>query len=258
MFNKSLYDKSLYDRSVSSDDINGILMSRSIMDLKLVVITPLAFNPMTSQSPFGMYMTMIQTVNVELTGEGHIEDTEVILLQNIKTNMSGSGDLKLNINAKTDIKGILNGYGTLKDLKPDIHQHIYGRLTGSGTVSSKLNFNQLIDVSLQGEGQLQNKEVNLKLNIAPEISGSGDLVMSRFGSLGEDIFELIGIDLKPGETVTIDTDLLDVIFGHRHDVTSVTADSVFFELNPGENQITISTDVEGSLDTTIIWNNRWL
>ena len=57
---------------------------------------------------------------------------------------------------------------------------------------------------------------------------------------------------------TIDTDLLQVLFGSIEDVSAVTSDSVFFELNPGENEILISTDSVTTLDVTAIWQNRWL
>ena len=76
--------------------------------------------------------------------------------------------------------------------------------------------------------------------------------------MNENVIELIGLNLMPGESVTIDTDLLQVLLGAVEDVSSVTAESVFFELNPGLNDITVSTDVDGQIDVTAIWQNRWL
>ena len=84
------------------------------------------------------------------------------------------------------------------------------------------------------------------------------MTLRRLSVLNENIIELIGIEFAPGDTIIIDTDLLQVLFGSKEDVSSVTSDSVFFELNPGENEITIDVDAETVLDITAVWQNRWL
>ena len=94
--------------------------------------------------------------------------------------------------------------------------------------------------------------------ITIDVTGSGEMTLRRLSAIDESILELININLLPGEVVTIDTDLLQVLFGSIEDVSAVTSDSVFFELNPGENEILISTDSVTTLDVTAIWQNRWL
>ena len=100
--------------------------------------------------------------------------------------------------------------------------------------------------------------VNFPMPIAMGITGFGEMTLRRLSAIDESILELININLLPGEVVTIDTDLLQVLFGSIEDVSAVTSDSVFFELNPGENEILISTDSVTTLDVTAIWQNRWL
>jgi len=105
----------------------------------------------------------------------------------------------------------------------------------------------------------------LDLNI--QITGTGTLTLDKLypgnesGGTGDDTtgtFELNSIELLAGEEVVIDTDLLTVVFGNRHDVSSITPESTFFELNPGSNNLIFDTYGSQSLKVTIEWRNRWL
>jgi phage-related protein len=66
------------------------------------------------------------------------------------------------------------------------------------------------------------------------------------------------IEFKPGETMIIDTDLLQVTIEDQIEISSITKTSDFFDLIPGDNEITIENDVNALLDVKTIWNNRWL
>ena len=100
--------------------------------------------------------------------------------------------------------------------------------------------------------------VSLGLPLTIGMKGQGSAMLRRLSGLNENAIELIGINLLPGETVTIDTDLLQVLVGLVEDVSSVTTESVFFELNPGENEIIIDVDSASKMDIVTIWQNRWL
>ena len=59
---------------------------------------------------------------------------------------------------------------------------------------------------------------------------------------------------------------MTVLFGVNHDVSSLTDESIFFELNEGTNELKFEISYEiqpnplpaNELDTTLIWQNRWL
>ena len=80
------------------------------------------------------------------------------------------------------------------------------------------------------------------------------------------VLDLRNISLLPGETITIDTDSMVVLFGLVHDVSSLTSDSEFFELDKGTNELRFDWTYEANpnpipeneLEVTIIWQNRWL
>lgn len=88
----------------------------------------------------------------------------------------------------------------------------------------------------------------------------------RLGDTNINIIELTDFNLLPGQSITIDTDLMVVLFGLEHDVSHITDDSVFFQLDDGRNELifeySFSTpplivDTE-HLNVSVLWQNRWL
>lgn len=138
-----------------------------------------------------------------------------------------------------------------------VRQNVVGALNGYGVIGVGVVMQSQIPMQVSGGGGIVSNVV-LQLPLGVQMSGSGGLILNRIGARNENVLELIGINLLPGETVTIDTDLLQVLFGTREDVGAVTSDSVFFELFPGANEIVVSTDTDQILDVTAIWQNRWL
>ena len=112
--------------------------------------------------------------------------------------------------------------------------------------------------TFHGFGDLLDDGLALHLPLIIKMEGIGEFILRRLGALNENVLELNGINLRPGEEVTIDTDLLSVFFGYTEDVSSVTTDSVFFELSPGENDVVIDTNTGEMMMVTVIWQNRWL
>lgn len=115
----------------------------------------------------------------------------------------------------------------------------------------------------EGNGGL---ELNLVMEYDVDFFGVGDLDVFNIGDIQTEIINLRGLSLLPNETITIDTDSMIVLFGLEHDVSSLSNDSVFFNLNEGTNEIKFiigyesvpSPIPENELETTIIWQNRWL
>lgn len=96
--------------------------------------------------------------------------------------------------------------------------------------------------------------------------GLSEMIVSRIGDVQTSFIHLQNILLLPGEEITIDTDLLIVLFGQTHDVSSITTDSKFFQFGPGYNDlrfepeydITLRPGPADELDVKVLWQNRWL
>ena len=109
-------------------------------------------------------------------------------------------------------------------------------------------------------------ELILVMEYDVDFFNAGDLDVVNIGDIQTEIINLRGISLLPNGTITIDTDSMIVLFGLTHDVSSLSNDSVFFNLNEGTNEIKFiigyesvpSPIPENELETTIIWQNRWL
>ena len=115
----------------------------------------------------------------------------------------------------------------------------------------------------EGNGGL---ELNLVMEYDVDFFSVGDLDLFNIGDIQTEIINLRDLSLLPNETITIDTDSMIVLFGLEHDVSSLSNDSEFFNLNEGTNEIKFiigyesvpSPIPENELETTIIWQNRWL
>lgn len=95
-------------------------------------------------------------------------------------------------------------------------------------------------------------------NIA--LTGATSITFSAEGSLQNShtySFTLSGLNLAPGGSVVIDTDTLDIFVNGVLNVMVWQHGGEFFELSPGDNDIQIYTDGDGSGDLTVQWKDRW-
>ena len=258
MFDTTLFDRNALDRSVSSDgQIALTMLGSSQTDARLTIRTPTGGNVAGSGSLAPM-VRMQQNVGKALTGIGNVENVTLILRRSTSIPISSQGLLQPNLVIRTPIIGAFSGSSDLNvNSKTFLRQNIYGGLTGAGSMSPQVVFKTERSYALRGDGQMIPR-VKLWLPLNIDMKGQGNLALRRLSGLNENAIELIGINLLPGETVTIDTDLLQVLVGMVEDVSSVTTESVFFELNPGENEIIIDADSAGKMDVVAIWQNRWL
>lgn len=75
-------------------------------------------------------------------------------------------------------------------------------------------------------------------------------------SYGTEVLELNGIGLQAGDVLMIDTDNMTITKNGENIVALVTDDSIFFKLNPGNNNLQFEG---GSLaDIKILWKDRWI
>lgn len=293
MFDKNLFDRNAYDRSVSSDGISATLMSTSQFNLHMVIAYPIPLRGFTgsgSMNPSGMLLRI--NAEIPFEGSGQIESTSIVLHLPLTMKFSGSGTLDPGLAVKTPFSVAFAGQSFMKSTTDFVYQHMRAQLVGQGDIERDRwveeilldsDGNPILDsdgnpiygailykagylimrtfmeaFAFHGFGDLLDNGVVLHLPLIIKMEGIGGFILRRLGALNENVLELDGINLRPGEEVTIDTDLLSVFFGYTEDVSSVTTDSVFFELSPGENDIVIDTNTGEMMTVTAIWQNRWL
>ena len=259
MFNKNMFNRNAFNRSVSLSNISIPMMSTNSLTLQLIVRVMISHQPFAGSSALTCKLIMKQSMSGTFSGSSEVKpDTTVLGLRLPSTTIKGTGSFAPRISVATPFKGSFNGSGA-SGVNNKIYfiQSFAPTIPAGGTLETKFVMQTPITINLSGGSSLKST-VTLPMPIAMDITGFGEMTLRRLSAIDESILELININLLPGEVVTIDTDLLQVLFGSIEDVSAVTSDSVFFELNPGENEILISTDSVTTLDVTAIWQNRWL
>jgi len=258
MFDKTLFDRNAYDRSVAADGIIIDILSSGTIIPRFTFVTPIGvtFIGLGNLNP-GLLIN--SKIDLCIEGEGKIEDTSLYLQLPLSLSMSGSGSLNCNAAVKVPFDVAFNGEGNMESDRDFVYQYVVSPISGTSTLNTFIVMKQdLKEFTLFGEGGLNQFPIILKLPLTSSMGGDSSFILHRLGTNNINVLELDGINLAPGATVTIDTDLLSVYFGTTQDVSCVTSDSVFFEMNPGENEIVIDTNVNTSLNVTAIWQNRWL
>lgn len=259
MFNKTLFNRNAFNRSVSLSSISVSIVGSGTIATRIVMRIESGVKTMAGTSVMSCGVVMRQQVGLAIDGNSSMINDALNLSMSLKpVRFSGTGDIVPKFSVRTPMNGNLSGDGDTKiDNRMRIQQHMTGIITSSGKFTTEfINHTPLI-INLTGASTLKGL-IALPIPIPMNLAGSSELTLRRLSAANVNTFELIDINLLPGETVTIDTDLLQVLFGIIEDVSSVTSDSIFFELNPGENEITISTDSDTTLEVTAIWQNRWL
>ena len=202
---------------------------------------------------------MKQSMSGTFSGSSEVKPIATVLgLRLSSTTIKGTGSFAPRISMATPFKGSFNSSASLgANNKIYFIRSFAPTIPAGGTLATKFVMQTPIPINLSGGSSLKST-VTFPMPITMDIKSAGEMTLRRLSAIDESILELININLLPGEVVTIDTDLLQVLFGSIEDVSAVTSDSVFFELNPGENEILISTDSVTTLDVTAIWQNRWL
>ena len=259
MFNKNMFNRNAFNRSVSLSNISIPMMSTNSLTLQLIVRVMISHQPFAGSSALTCKLIMKQSMSGAFSGSSEVKPIVTVLrLRLPATIIKGTGSFTPRISVATPFKGSFKGSGVLGvNNKIYFIQKFTPTIPAGGTMETKIVMQTSMVINLSGGSSLKST-VRLPMSIPISITSSGGTILRRLSAIDESILELININLLPGEVVTIDTDLLQVLFGSIEDVSAVTSDSVFFELNPGENEILISTDSVTTLDVTAIWQNRWL
>lgn len=257
MFNKTLFDRNAFDRNVSSDGIGLTTLGSGQAIFQLTVKTPIGAN-INGVGLLTPNIRLQQRLIKSFDGVGDIADVTVILRHPTTITFNSQGALNTVLVVRTPIMVALSGHGSFEvNSKMFVYQNMRSNLSSTGIFTPQPVLENAMIGNMSGSGQMT-MSVNLRIPLIIQSHGQGSFLLRRVGGLNENVIELIGINLLPGETITIDTDLLQVLFGAIEDVSSITNESIFFELNPGENEIVIDIDADTTLDVIAIWQNRWL
>lgn len=120
------------------------------------------------------------------------------------------------------------------------------------------------DSGIRGKEPGGDFKLILVLPLTIRLGNVSRLELLRLGDTNINIIEFNDINLLPGQSITIDTDLMVVLFGLDHDVSHITDDSVFFQLDDGKNELKFeysfvtNPEVMEHLNVSVLWQNRWL
>ncbi len=296
MFDRSSFDRTLYDRSSNFDAIEATL--RGSGTLKTGIITKVFIDSfiLSGESRMQGELKMLQTLPIVLNGDGQFIVKDLNLQLKLKSTLSGSGNILSEIGVKIPLGKIsMEGTSNLQDfgdgnisdqyIQDSNNQHLLdsledriqgqrvtankqglylrqimgANLAGSGKITLPMTIQMFMKTLMFGKGDLSmSNKFKILTHLPISIQGRGDLTLKRIGALNTETFELENINLKPGQTLIIDTDESNVFLDNILDVDSVTSDSVFFQLQPGDNKIIFSTDKVSNLSVNVLWQNRWL
>lgn len=136
----------------------------------------------------------------------------------------------------------------------------YGNATSNLVFTAVSNLSGV--VSLSGDtGIVFGEDVDFSTfaNCSGQAGIIFDAIASAIRVADDKAITLDGLSFKPGDTIIIDTETLDVFINGEPDVTSWVVGSDFFQLGQGVNTLTFYDNATNrELAVTVIWADRWL
>ena len=136
--------------------------------LKISVRKGINLSP-SRNNPVRITVPVEQINAVALTGSGNIKGTEKLTAPGFHVDLTGSGDIDLNLDVQ-ELDGRLTGSGDVK-LNGKV-QEFKVRVTGSGDFLASGLTAEVVDASILGSGDI---EVRVTEELRARISGSGDI-----------------------------------------------------------------------------------
>ncbi len=260
MFDKRGFDKSWYDRSTAIEHIDATLRGTSDLEVLVLFKTPIDTSILNGNGEISTTPIMLQSMKCDLSGDSSVEVNKFKLLQKIKSDIEGDSNIIPGVGVKVPLElNVLEGSGEIENEKNKAFQFMDTELNGIGDVNLNLILRVYINSLLSGDSSTYiDDQFKLLHPISVALEGDGEVEVTRVGALNSSTIEFTDLSLKSGQTLIIDTDELNVLIDNILDVSKVTSDSVFFQLQPGENEITFTSPNNPDLSVTIIWQNRWL
>ena len=137
-------------------------------------------------------------------------------------------------------------------------------MSANGGSELSLNGSIISSVILQAKGT-STMFISSSIKPVKIINGrplESSLIMDTSGNhilSGESIIKLLGLVLKPGDELVIDTCEMTVTVNGINAMKYVSDDSDFFNLRTGDNQIVYTDGVSSrKISIDILWKDRWV
>lgn len=128
-------------------------------------------------------------------------------------------------------------------------------MTSSGKLVRRQPFiSQVAEMELDAEGKFIRKR---------PFAGYADMELNTnsvtIKTVGSQVLELINLNLHAGDEVIIDTEKMTITVNGVNSINILSDDSVFLNLSPGANTVSVETDNIGAeADIYVLWKDRWL
>lgn len=264
MFNQSKFNKSPFNRSSSFSVPFGMnFYAQGNQNLNLRVQIQLTAN-LTGGGATECYfytVTEIQVPTMESVGGITISDLVLFVVPMTPPVIAGEGNISCDLVCQTPLDSLgFTGDGNY--LSTDYAQQVMtAELRSDGYVLCSIEMPTYLEpFDMDGYGSLNDPYLLIPLDLVSNFGGGGFMVLRRLTEIGYSVIELIGVDVGPGGSVSINTDLLTVLVNGLEDVSSVTSESEFFELEPGDTEVQIEFDggENAAINVHALWQNRWL
>lgn len=169
---------------------------------------------------------------------------------------------KFNVGGGTEssgLRGMSKGTGRTLPAALFLRVRIYGRASGTGKTKTALLVLR-IPLSAKGAGKSNTKTTLLCLRapLQGAAQGASRTVQPALDVARTDYMQFTGINLRPGETLYIDTDKIRILRNGEDDIRG-WGGGVFFKLSTSGNILTYSDNAKSrTLGVSVIWQDRWL
>ena len=172
-FNVILVDGQEGKLSIEGDENLLEYIKTEVKEGKLVIKVKKGYNlqPSSWKKDGGIYVTVpVESVNeVTLSGSGDIVGKKTISTSEFSTNMSGSGDITLDVESKT-LSASMSGSG---DINLSGTTEVFDvQISGSGDIEAYDLIADTVDASISGSADIK---VTANKMLKARVSGSGDI-----------------------------------------------------------------------------------
>lgn len=172
-FNVILVDGQEGKLSIEGDENLLEYIKTEVKEGKLVIKVKKGYNlqPSSWKKDGGIYVTVpVESVNeVTLSGSGDIVGKKTISASEFSTNMSGSGDITLDVESKT-VSASMSGSG---DINLSGTTEVFDvQISGSGDIEAYDLIADTVDASISGSADIK---VTANKMLKARVSGSGDI-----------------------------------------------------------------------------------
>ena len=263
MYNKGLFDKSPFDRQAAPDNEIAASIDGSVSIYAFISVRAATGGAVTGSltvsGAVGLRVPL--RADIQISGDAEIINLfthtrlfpkDVTILGAIAAAVGTRAPLSADISASADF---MSEYLKARVMLSDLNVPITGCI-----ISERAGLRvPLPDAEIYLHAEFTGAAGVCVPMYTKDIVITGEIKCAPIFEPGAAKLELQNLNLKPGQELIIDTDVLEVLLGGVPDVDFVTGDSEFFQLRPGPNRVIfMDGETKRELSVTIVWSNRWL